>query len=147
MCPQSHMILESDGLVRSPDKEKQFISLLQSLWSQKFECWWLNLSSFYPWNNMTIKSIVYLSTTAMPVATKPGKVGMYNEEFPSGNSHNPLITRSCKVTWNIRSVLSLLQKRLWLPNLIRYWLTMRTSAFKVTQSSAEGVTWGHLINW
>ena len=39
MCPQSHMILESDGLVRSPDKEKQFISLLQSLWSQKFECW------------------------------------------------------------------------------------------------------------
>ena len=35
-----------------------------------------------------------------------------------------MITCSCKVTWKIRSVISLLPQGLWQPNLARWWLTM-----------------------
>ena len=55
------------------------------------------------------------STTTVPVATKLGRVGI-NEELSSINSHNPLITWSCKVTWNIRYVL--LQHVLWPPKVV-----------------------------
>ena len=34
----------------------------------------------------------------MPVATKLDRMGIYSEEFPSINSHNSLITWTCKVT-------------------------------------------------
>ena len=60
------------------------------------------------------------------MATKLGRVGIYNQKLPSINSHNPLITWSCKVTWNIRSVISSIQRGLWPPNMARWWLTMRS---------------------
>ena len=37
-----------------------------------------------------------------------------------------MITWSCQIKWNIRSVMSLLQKILWPPNLARWWLSMRS---------------------
>ena len=46
--------------------------------------------------------------------------GIYKQELL--NSHNPLITWSCKNIWNIRSVIFLLQQVLGPPNLLR-WLT------------------------
>ena len=55
----------------------------------------------------------------MPVATKLDSLGLYNDELPSINSHNPLITWLEKVTSNIRSVIYLLQQSLWPPNLAR----------------------------
>ena len=60
------------------------------------------------------------------MATKLGRVGMYKEELPSMNSIKLLITWSCKVTWNIRFVISLLQKGLWSPNLARWWRLSRS---------------------
>ena len=42
----------------------------------------------------------------MPVATIRDRVGIYNEELPSTNSLKPLITWFCKVTLNIRSLIS-----------------------------------------
>ena len=59
----------------------------------------------------------------MPVATKLGRVVKSNEEFPSWNLHNSLITWSFKVTWNIGSVTFLPQQGLWPPNLGRCLLT------------------------
>ena len=53
-------------------------------------------------------SIVY----PLPVATKLGSVGIGNEELPFINSHSPLITCSRKVTWNISSLISILQQDL-----------------------------------
>ena len=62
----------------------------------------------------------------MPVATKLSRVGKNDEELPSINSHNPLMTWSCKVMWNIRPVISLLQQGLRQLNLVGWWLTMRS---------------------
>ena len=71
------------------------------------------------------KIILYPSTT-MLVTTRLGRVGIYIEEFPSINLHNPLITWSCKITWNTRYVISLLQQGLWPLNFLRWWNTIRT---------------------
>ena len=40
------------------------------------------------------------------------RVGIYNEEFPSIKSLDPLITWSCEVTYNILVVLALLRQGL-----------------------------------
>ena len=40
-------------------------------------------------------------------------------------SHDPLITWSCKITWQTKIVIFLLPQRLWLPNLVGRWLTLR----------------------
>ena len=66
----------------------------------------------------------YISTFIMPVATNAGRLVIFYEELRFINSHNSLITYSCKVMWNIRFVMSLLQQRHWPPNL--------TSTHKVT---------------
>ena len=50
----------------------------------------------------------------MSMATKFGRVGKHNTELPSIKSQGPL-----KVIWKIRSVISLLLKGLWPPNLAR----------------------------
>ena len=62
----------------------------------------------------------------MAVSTELGNLGIYNKVLSSINSHSPLIMLSCKVTWNFRSVISPLQQCLWLPDLARWWLTMRS---------------------
>ena len=67
-----------------------------------------------------------ISITAICLATKLGMVGIYNQKFPFINSNNSLMTWSCKVTWNIRYAISLLQQGLWPPNLVRWWLAMRS---------------------
>ena len=40
----------------------------------------------------------------MPIATKLGRVFTDNEEFPLVKSHDPLITWSCEVTWQIKDI-------------------------------------------
>ena len=73
-----------------------------------------------------LTKIFIYATTTMPMAIKRGRVGIYNEELSSIKSWNPLIKWSSKVTWNINSLVSLLQQVLWLPNLVRCLLTMRS---------------------
>ena len=41
----------------------------------------------------------------MPMVSKIGRVGIYNEEVSSINSQDPLITWSDKVTWKIKYVI------------------------------------------
>ena len=62
----------------------------------------------------------------MSMTTKLDRVGIFNEELPFITSHNPLIRWSCKVTWNIKSITSLLQQCQWPPKVARWWLTMRS---------------------
>ena len=59
--------------------------------------------------------------------------GIYNEELRFINSHNPLITWSWKVTWNIRSPM--------VTNLARWLLTMRSFHLQ-SYTTPE-----HVINW
>ena len=42
----------------------------------------------------------------MHIATKLGRVGIYNEKLPSIKLQDPLFTWSCKVNWNIRCYIS-----------------------------------------
>ena len=85
----------------------------------------------WPYNHVVLRDHVtnlhhYISTTTMFVATKLGRVGIYNEEVPFINSHNPLIRCSRKVTWNITYVIFLLQQFLWPPNLAGLLHSMRS---------------------
>ena len=78
------------------------------------------------WNN-------YIFTTTMYVAVKHGVVGIYHQELPSVKPRGPLITWSCKLTWNIRSVTSLLPQDLWPPNLQGGDLSWEASTYNFTQ--------------
>ena len=49
----------------------------------------------------------------MSIAINFGRVEIYNEEFLSIKSPDPLITWSCKVTKNILAAQSLLPQGLW----------------------------------
>ena len=84
----------------------------------------------WPYNHVVSSDHVtnsnhYISTTTMPMATKLGRVEMYNDELPAIKPKVSLITWSWKLNWNIRFAISLLLKGLWPPNLARWWLTMR----------------------
>ena len=66
-----------------------------------------------------------ISAITIPMATKIGRMSTYSEELSTLNSHSPLIRWTCKVMWNIRSVIFLRQEGLRPPNLTRSWLTMK----------------------
>ena len=56
----------------------------------------------------------------MSMAINIGRVEIYNKEFPSIMSPNPLITWPCKVMQNISAAVSPLPKGLWPLNLTRW---------------------------
>ena len=62
----------------------------------------------------------------MPMATKFDRVEIHKKEAPSKKSQDALITLSCKVTRNIRCVVSLISQGLWPPKLARWRLTIRS---------------------
>lgn len=62
----------------------------------------------------------------MPMATKFDRVEIHKKEAPSKKSQDALITWSCKVTRNIRCVVSLISQSLWPPKFARWRLTMRS---------------------
>ena len=57
-----------------------------------------------------------ISTTAMPLATKLGRMLTYLEEFLLIRSDYPLIAWSCEITCQIKSFISPLPQCLWPPN-------------------------------
>ena len=78
-----------------------------------------------PYNHVILRDHVtnkncYTSTTTMLMATKLGRVGLYNEELPSIIPKGPLITWFCKFTWKTRSIISPLPQSLLSPNLVRW---------------------------
>ena len=56
----------------------------------------------------------------MSMAINFGRVEIYNKEFPSIKSSNPLITLSYKVTETILAAVSLLPQGLWPLNLAKW---------------------------
>ena len=58
----------------------------------------------------------------MSITINFGKVGIYNEDFPSIKSPDPLITWSCKVVQVILADVSLPPQSLWPQNLAKWWL-------------------------
>ena len=66
-----------------------------------------------------------IPTTAMPMATKLGKVATDHEELPAMKLLDPSVTYFCEVTWYIKYFTSLFAIDHWPPNMASWWLTVR----------------------
>ena len=47
---------------------------------------------------------VYISTTTVPTATKPGRVVTHHEELLPLKSHSSLVTWFCEISWHIKNI-------------------------------------------
>ena len=63
----------------------------------------------------------------MPMTTKLGWVVTYYQGLPPMKPHNTLITWSCKIMRQTKTIISPLPYWLWPPNLAGWWLTVRGS--------------------
>ena len=59
------------------------------------------------------------------MATKLGRIVTYLDGLLTIESHDPLITWSCEITWKSNITISPLPQSLYLPNLARWRLVMR----------------------
>ena len=69
----------------------------------------------------------YISTTRVPMATKLSRMVTYFERVLTIKPFYALITWSCKVTWQAKTIISLLQECLQQPNLAEWWLPLMGS--------------------
>ena len=131
----SLMTLWSRDLARSHDKLKSSYLYYHDAygyktWQDVDLLWTVSTHKVsWPYNHILQDYMTgenHIATTTVSVATKFGRVKMYNEELLSIKSQVPLITWSCKVTQKIRSIISLALQSLWPPNLARWWFTMRS---------------------
>ena len=79
----------------------------------------------------------------MPIATKLGRVVTYIDRLLLIKSHCSWLTLSCKITWQIKNIISSLPLCLLPPIPTECWLTIHN----VTWSFKLVVTWGHAKNW
>ena len=80
------------------------------------------------------KKAHYISTTRVPMATKLGRMVIYLDGILSLKSKNPLITWSCHITWQTKTIISPLLQWPWPPNVVAWWLTLKDSYRLVTRS-------------
>ena len=74
----------------------------------------INLSNMW---NLVLQSLkTYISTTTTPMTTKHGRVATYHDGLQLIKSHDPLITWSCRITWQTKIIISPLTKCLCPPN-------------------------------
>ena len=79
------------------------------------EYWNMEYGMPYALEKMEIANLVlqplkhFISNTAIPLA------------------HNPLTLWSCKIMWQMKTIISPLPQCLWLPNLVGWWLNLRGS--------------------
>ena len=73
----------------------------------------------------TTNSICYISTTTMTIVTKLSLMVTYKEGLSSIRSQDPLAMWSCKVTWEMKYVISVLPQGLWSLNFARLWINIR----------------------
>ena len=66
----------------------------------------------------------------VPIATKLCRMVTYRDGPLPLKSIDHLITWSCKVTWQTKIIISLLQQRFWPPNLAGWKLTLMASCLK-----------------
>ena len=62
-------------------------------------------------------------------------------------SHDSLVSRSCKTTWQTKSIISSLPQSLWLPNLAGWWLTLRVERLLLIKSYDLLIMWSCKIKW
>ena len=63
----------------------------------------------------------------MPMATNVGRIVTYLAEPLPIESHEPLITCSCKILRKAKTIISSLTQCLWPPNLTGWWITLMDS--------------------
>ena len=91
----------------------------------------LTIKSTTPWSRGLAKSHNkrnrYTSTNRAPMATRLGRMVASLDGLLPIKSHDPLITWSCEITRQAKTVISLLQECLWKPNLAEWWLPLMGS--------------------
>ena len=131
-------INSNDSLARSRDKLKPLYIHYQS--GNGYQTW---QNGDLPWRAHTHKVTQALgqrvlqdhvtnyknciSTTTVPVATKHGRILTYFEKLLPIELHDPLITWSCRVTWQTKFNISSLPGFLWPPTLAGWGLIFRDS--------------------
>ena len=65
-----------------------------------------------------------ISTTTVPMAMKLSRMVTYLEGLLTSKSYNTLIKWSCNVTWQTKSIISLLSECLWPPKLTGWYLIL-----------------------
>ena len=81
----------------------------------------------------------------MSMATKLGRMVTYLECLPPIKVLIPLVTWSCKISWQTKTIIYPLPQCLWPPNLPVWWLTLRGSYHIVTRPLIRLLD--HVIIW
>ena len=69
----------------------------------------------------------HISPTRLPMATKLGRIIRYLIVLLPIKSLYILISWSCEITWQNKSIISPRPQWLWPPNLVEWWITLRGS--------------------
>ena len=81
------------------------------------------------WDDVTNENH-YISTTRLSLATKRGRMVTCLNELLTIKSHDPFIIRFCQITWQNKPLISPLPQCLQPPNMVAWWLTLRSSQLK-----------------
>ena len=145
----THLITWSSKIMRNIRFVKSLLH--QGLWSSDLARWWLTMRNFHPqlhnlFNTCSLEAmweIKNISTTTMPMTTKPDRVVTFNEELPCINSGDPFITWSCKVLLPVKYVMPLLPQGRCRTTWQGGELLKGVSSYKVTQPFKHLVFWDH----
>ena len=83
----------------------------------------------------------------MPIATKLGRVVTYHEGLPPIKSHDPLITWSCKITWQTKFIITPLPKVAMTRKLGRMVTLTYLEGLLTIKSHNALITWSCKFTW
>ena len=125
----------SHCLPRSPDKLEALYLHYRSVydhqtWQDDDLSWALPTHKITrPFKHVFLRNHVtnwkHISTAAVSMATKLGRMVTYLEGLLPIKLHDPLIACSYKITYQTKTIISPLPQYLWPPNLAGLWLTSR----------------------
>ena len=89
--------------------------------------------------------IKIITTTRVPMATKLGRMVTYCNRFMHINSHDPLITSSCEITWPFKTTISTIWVSMAtkLARMVTWW----APAQKVIWNFNHKILWAHMTIW
>ena len=128
------------GIARSHNKQNHYISIFKNAYSNL--TWQVGLPfrwGFHSQNLMNIWSkglvrshykLKYISINFMLMVTKLGRVVIYHEGSRSTKTHDRLATWSCKITYQTKTIESLLPQPLWPTSLAGWRQTKRSNNSK-----------------
>ena len=132
---EGHTMLQSRGFAKSFDKRKSLYVYYQSTYGYQT---WQNGDILWEASNHKVilrfdhvlfqshvieKSLYIHNQSGYPY--KIGRMLTYLDEFLPIKSHHPLITWSCKITWQTKTILSPLPQCLWPWNIVGWWLILK----------------------